>query len=141
MKSKIYGALAMLAAALIVSVPFIQAQSLVQADVPFAFSLQGKAMPAGNYEIIALSDQAIEVRNLDTQRAQLLLKPMTVQSSKDENPKLVFHKYGDQYFLSQIWNGGSHYGIAFAESNREKEVNMAANGAPNAPETVIVAMK
>jgi hypothetical protein len=141
MKSKIYGALAMLAAALIVSVPFIQAQSLVQADVPFAFSLQGKAMPAGNYEIIALSDQAIEVRNLDTQRAQLLLKPMTVQSSKDENPKLVFHKYGDQYFLSQIWNGSSHYGIAFAESNREKEVNMAGNGALNAPETVIVAMK
>ena len=53
MKRNIYGALAMLAAALIVSVPFVQAQSRVNADVPFAFSLQDKAMPAGNYQIIA----------------------------------------------------------------------------------------
>ena len=141
MKSKIYGALAMLAAALIVSVPFIQAQSRVQADVPFAFSLQGKAMPAGNYEIIALSDRAIEVRNLNTRRSQFLLKPMSVQSSREQGPMLVFHKYGDQYFLSQIWNGGSHYGVGFAESEREKEVSLAGNGAANASETVIVAMK
>jgi hypothetical protein len=140
MKSKIYGALAMLAAALIVSVPF-QAQSRVQADVPFAFSLQGKAMPAGNYEIIALSDRAIEVRNLDEQRGQFLLKPMSLQSSREQGPMLVFHKYGDQYFLSQIWYDDSHYGVGFAESEREKEVNMAGNGAANAPETVIVAMK
>jgi hypothetical protein len=141
MKRNIYGALAMLAAALIVSVPFVQAQSRVNADVPFAFSLQDKAMPAGNYQIISLSGQTLEVLNLDTRHGQLLAKQISVQSSKDQSPKLVFHKYGDQYFLSQIWYGDSNYGVGFAESKREKEVAMAANSLPNGAETVIVAMK
>ena len=141
MKRSIYGALAILAAALIVSVPLVQAQSRVNADVPFAFSLLDKSMPAGNYQIIALSDQALEVWNLDTEHGQLLAKQMSVESSKDQSPKLVFHKYGDQYFLSQIWYGYSHYGMGFAESKREKEVKMAANGLPTVAETVIVAMK
>ncbi|MGB8768271.1 MAG: hypothetical protein WCC92_01545 [Candidatus Korobacteraceae bacterium] len=140
MKRNVYGALAILGVALIVSVPFVQAQSRLNADVPFAFSLQDKAMPAGNYQIIA-NGQVLEVRNLDSQKAQLLGKPMSVQSSKEESPKLVFHKYGDQYFLSQIWYGESNEGIGFAESSREKEVKMAGNSLPNTPETVIVAMK
>ena len=87
------------------------------------------------------SGQALEVRNLDTEHGQLLVKQMSVQSTKDQSPKLIFHKYGDQYFLSQIWYGDSHYGVGFAESKREKEVKMAANGLPTVSETVIVAMK
>jgi hypothetical protein len=141
MKSKIYGALVMLAVALIVGVPFVQAQSRVQADVPFAFRLNDKAMPAGNYQIIALDDQVLEAWNLDARRGQLLLKQISVQSSQPKSPRLVFHKYGEQYFLSEIWYGDSRYGIALAESKLEKEVKMARDGPPNAPETVIVAMK
>ena len=141
MKSKIYGALATLAVALTVSVSFAQAQSRVQADVPFAFTLQDRAMPAGNYQIIERSNHVLDIRNLDSQRDQLLVGPMAVQSSKDQSPKLVFHKYGDQYFLTQIWYGDSNYGVGFAESKREKETSMASNGASNAPETVIIAMK
>ena len=141
MKRNIYGALAILAAALILSVPLVQAQSRVNAAVPFAFSLQDRAMPAGNYQIIALSGQTLEIRDLDTRHSELLVKQMSVQSNKDQSPKLIFHKYGDQYFLSQIWYGDSHYGVAFAESKREKEVKMAANGLPSIAETVIVAMK
>lgn len=138
MKRNIYGALAILAAALIVSVPFAQAQSRVKAEVPFAFSLQDKTMPAGNYQIIAVSDRVLEVWNLDAQHGQLLAKQISVQS-KDQSPKLVFHKYGDQYFLSQIWDGQNDTGIQLAESKREKETKMA--GLTSASETVIVAMK
>jgi hypothetical protein len=141
MKSRFYGALATLAVALMVGVSFAQSQSRVQADVPFAFTMQDRAMPAGNYQIIALSDRVLEVWNLDEKHGQLLAKQMSVQSSKAQGPKLVFHKYGDQYFLSQIWDGQNNTGIELAESKREKEVKMASNGAPTAPETVIVAMK
>jgi hypothetical protein len=141
MKSRIYGALATLAVALTVGVSFAQAQSRVNADVPFAFTLQDKAMPAGNYQIIARSGQVLEVRSLDSQHGQLLIKQLSLQSSKDQSPKLVFHKYGDQYFLTQIWYGDSRNGVGFAESKREKEISMASNDAASAPETVIVAMK
>jgi hypothetical protein len=139
MKSRIYGAFAILAAALIVSAPFAQAQTRIKAGVPFAFNLQDKAMPAGNYQIIALSDRVLEFWNLDSKHGQLVAKQMSVESFKDQSPKLVFHKYGDQYFLSQVWNGDSHTGIALSESKREKEAKMAS--LPNASETVIVALK
>ena len=139
MKSKIYGALAMLAVALIVSVPFMQAQNRVQADVPFAFTLQDSAMPAGNYQIIARDGQLFEVWNLDEHRGQLLLKQVGIEAAQAQSPKMVFHKYGDRYFLSQIWSADSHYGIQFAESKLEKEVKIAA--VRHSPETVIIAMK
>jgi hypothetical protein len=141
MKSKFYGALAMIAVALMVSTPFVQAQSPVKADVPFAFSLQGQSMAAGNYKIFAVSDRALEIWNLDSQHGQLLIKQISVQSFKQQGPSLVFHKYGDQYFLSQIWDGQGDTGIQLAESKREKEMKTASNDLPNASETVIVAMK
>ncbi len=132
MKSKTYGVLAMVAVALMISVPFVQAQSRVQANVPFAFSLQDQAMPAGNYEIIALDGQVLEVWNMDARRGHFVLKQMYVKASEPASPRMVFHKYGDRYFLSQIWRGDDDYGIEFAESKLEKEVKMAGNGANRA---------
>ncbi len=142
MKRKVYGALTILAVALIVSVPIVQAQSQtrLRADVPFAFSLQEKSMPIGSYEIISLSAQVLEVWNMDTQHGQLLVKQMSVQANKVQHPKLVFNKYGDQYFLSQIWDGRSDSGVQLAASDREKEEQLARNGV-RWPETVVVAMK
>ena len=141
MKRNVYGALMLLAAALMISVPMVQAQSRVKADVPFAFSVDKQSMSAGNYEISALNDKVLEIRNLDTRQVRMLMKSQGVQASKIQNAKLVFHKYDDQYFLSQIWNGSSDTGIEFATSRREKEMRMAGNSLSNGPELVIVAMK
>ena len=113
MKSKIYGALAMLAVALIVSVPFAQAQNGVKADVPFAFSLQDKAMPAGNYQIVWLSDQAFEVRNLDTGRGQLLLKQIAVQATQAKSPRAGLPQVRRPVLPERnLGCADSHYGIA-----------------------------
>jgi hypothetical protein len=145
MKSnKIYGALMILALALLVSVPMTQAQARTRATVPFAFSLDQKStMPAGTYEISSASEGVLVVRNLDTRQARLLIASMHVaasQASGTPHAKLVFQKYGDQYFLSQIWDGQSHTGIAFPESKREKELQTSSNGASQ-PELVVIAMK
>jgi hypothetical protein len=37
------------------------------------------------------------------------------------NPELVFNRYGQTYFLSQIWTGGDQ-GRQLFKSNREKEI-------------------
>jgi len=43
-------------------------------------------------------------------------------------PKLIFHRYGQTYFLSRIWTGES-MGRQLFESNREKEISRwDANG-------------
>jgi len=139
MKRNVYGALAMLAVALMVIMPLAQAQSRVKANVPFAFSMSERSLPAGNYQIISLSDAVLEVWNSDAQHGQLLPRQMWVKSNRIEHAKLVFHKYGDQYFLSEIWDGQSDTGVQLSESKREKETKIAGNS--NTLETVVVAMK
>lgn len=143
MKSnKIYGALMILTLALVISVPMTQAQAGARANVPFAFSLEQKSMPAGSYEIGSASNNVLLVRNLDTKQSRLLIAPMHVQASQASgtpHSKLVFHKYGDQYFLAQIWDGQNNTGIAFPESKGEKELQMASNASQ--PEFVVIAMK
>ena len=144
MKHNIYGALTMLAVALMIGVTMSQAQSRVRADVPFAFSLEQTSMPAGNYEISSTDEKVLTVRNLDTGQARLLIASMHVETSPASatpGAKLVFHKYDDQYFLSEIWGGQSHIGVALSESKREKELKMASTNLSNGPETVIIAMK
>jgi hypothetical protein len=36
--------------------------------------------------------------------------------------KLVFHRYGDQYFLYQIWPAGATTGRQFLKSHSEREI-------------------
>lgn len=140
--NNVYGALLILALALIVSVPMTQAQSHARcrASVPFDFSLDQKSMSAGAYEISSLNENVLVVRNLDTREARLLIESMKVQASEAPHAKLVFHKYGDQYFLAEIWDGQSQTGIALSESKREKEAQMASN-TQTQPEVVVLAMK
>ncbi len=140
MKCNIYGALMIIALALIVSAPIAQAEARINAQVPFDFTLDQKSVPAGEYEISSLNNNVLVLRNLDTREARLVIKPMHVQVSQTPGAKLVFHKYGDQYFLVQIWDGQGNIGIAFHESKREKELQ-AANSVTHQPEVVVVAMK
>jgi hypothetical protein len=143
MKYNVYGALMILALAMIVSsAPLAQAQARARASVPFEFGLDQKSMPAGIYEVSALSDKVLVVRNLETKDARLLIASMHVQASQaagTPHAKLVFHKCGDQYFLAEIWDGQNKIGIAFPESKREQEVKSASN-TPQ-PEVVVIAMK
>jgi len=44
------------------------------------------------------------------------------RSLKSVKTKLVFSRYGDQYFLSQIWMAGNEAGYQLPKSRREVEV-------------------
>jgi hypothetical protein len=143
MKHNVYKALTTLAVALLISVPMSQAQDRLQASVPFAFSMNSDYMPDGSYEISPAGGSALVVRNLDTKKSCFLIASMHVEASQASgtpHAKLVFHKYGDQYFLVEIWSGQSNTGIALPESKREKELQIA-NNLDHQPELVVVAMK
>jgi hypothetical protein len=46
----------------------------------------------------------------------------SVKASK--KTKLVFHSYGGQYFLAQIWRAGGTRGKELPKTRREREVAM-----------------
>jgi hypothetical protein len=140
MKSKIYGALTMLAATLVLALPMLNAQSRLVANVPFGFYAGEKAMAAGSYQVKP-NDGSVEIlQNVDTDAAAFLLKAVLVQGHEAQGPKLVFEKCGDQYFLIQIWDGMSNTGIQLPRSKHEKESLTASDGPTNAPQIIVLAM-
>jgi hypothetical protein len=79
----------------------IAQQPALRADIPFGFTVGNTWMPAGEYTISSPLRQVVQVRSAD------LAKIATIVSSQSFNEsgsgsKLVFDKYGDQYFLRHV---------------------------------------
>lgn len=71
--------------------------------VPFAFTINGKTLPAGAYDV-SISQSVLAVRG---QNGGAFVVTNRVESLTDHSAKLVFHRYGDTYLLHQAWSGGS----------------------------------
>jgi len=80
-----------------------QAPSKVEVNIPFEFSAGSKTLQPGVYSIKRMSGNYLTLRSVDGKSAVILNAPLTRTSTDDKGERLVFNKYGDQYFLSQIW--------------------------------------
>ena len=100
------------------------AQTLnLKADVPFNFIISGATLPAGEYTIQGLgAGSAIAVRGPNPKANIVVLSQRCASIDATKQSKLVFHRYGDRYFLTQLWVAGSDSGRQLAKSPREMEV-------------------
>jgi hypothetical protein len=140
MKHRIFGVLTMVVAMLFMS-SGMHAQVQLVTSVPFNFYVEQQLLVAGTYQISTISDRVELLRNVDTQAGTFLIKAARIEGTPDEGARLVFNKYGSQYFLSQIWDGRSDSGIQLPKSKYEKELMSASNDQSDSRETVVVAMK
>lgn len=91
----------------------------VVVDVPFAFSVAGANLPAGHY-IIA---QQIDMIKIFNHHSQAVYVPThSTLRTKADGSKLVFHHYGDTYFLSEVWVTGNTSGKQLFPSRSEREL-------------------
>ena len=97
---------------------------ILTVDVPFQFYLGRTAMPAGAYTVSESATGAIVTLKTANSIASLVTVN-TVAKNGEINPRLVFHRSGDSYFLSQIW-GASSVGHSLSQSAREKEASASA---------------
>jgi hypothetical protein len=95
----------------------------VKADVPFDFTVANKLLPAGTYTLKAESTGLIEIKNHDKPIAVFTL--VTPDGNKSKNGgKLLFHKIGDQYFLSEILSDWSTMNVTVPCSKAETRVRL-----------------
>jgi len=94
--------------------------------IPFNFSVGEKAFPAGKYVIGRVwkdKDAVWLVQRKDNVgKAMLLTRPVRANETQQET-RLVFHQYGDLYFLSEIWTAGDSTGREVQMSDREKALD------------------
>src|SRR5438067_10879385 len=75
-----------------------------KARVPFAFVAAGQLLEAGEYTFESDVIPGLLMVKAEHGRETVVVKglPISATSSTERN-KLVFNRYGDQYFLAEVW--------------------------------------
>ena len=114
--------LAIFAAALTCSVG--SAQSLdYRADVPFTFQVGESTMPAGHYSV-KNARGILTVSETSGKKSVFRLTLPASRAAATREGKLTFNRYGDSYYLTNVWTAGSREGQALVESKQEKQLSL-----------------
>jgi CO dehydrogenase/acetyl-CoA synthase delta subunit len=80
---------------------------VVTADIPFEFIVADQTFPAGKYTVRTASDngKVLKIVSLDGKSSIVRLSNSVTDSNTERNARMVFHRYGQEYFLAQVWSG------------------------------------
>ena len=94
----------------------------VIATVPFNFTVNDSSLPAGTYTIGSNSDNPnmLSIREW-AKSVHIVTMGLTNPRDSEKVGKLVFHRYGNQYFLSEIRCGLASMNVQFPASKLEKK--------------------
>ena len=127
---------ASLLCALLIVASAAQGQSLANRarfNVPFDFTFGEKKLPAGQYTVGRAiqnsDDHVVSIADQNGRSKALQLSHAVFTRRENSRAVLVFHRYGDQYFLAQVWQAQASVGREFGISKKERELNkqLAAN--------------
>ncbi len=99
---------------------------VIVAKVPFAFTVQGKNLPAGEYTIerVWSSDSYVYlIRNNQDRHSETLFSSEAAQTVfPPKQTELVFDKIGNHYFLREMWTVEDNIGREVPEAKAEKKM-------------------
>lgn len=99
----------------------------LRAKIPFDFVVGNSKLPAGEYffgNALTTSDLVLAISNRDS-----IANTLTIRAeirTRTDTSKLIFHRYGDQYFLFQVWQQGTMTGRTIQKSHAEREIERKA---------------
>jgi hypothetical protein len=67
----------------------------------------------------------LELRTTDAKSAAMVLSHNIRPATRDTTGKLIFNRYGNEYFLSQVWTPAMG-GVGLPKSKLEKEQEASA---------------
>ena len=94
----------------------------LRANVPFDFVVGDKTLPAGDYAIRQMtqgSDVGLLISSRDSRHKAIRLSN-AVQASQMKGARITFRRYGNTYFLAQVWTSGSLDGREMIKSKAER---------------------
>jgi len=106
--------------------PTVAALAEAKFNVPFDFTVGKVSLPAGSYSVsrIGSIQTHLQLRRNDGKEGTIerINHVELNRGQMSEASKLIFHRYGDQYFLAQVWNLGSTTGYELPQSKAEREI-------------------
>ena len=112
---------------------------MIKADIPFAFTVGDKTFLPGAYKAERpWNTSFVFLRGSEKLRAIAMSHGVGGGPNQNVEPKLVFRRYGEQYFLAQVWMGaGNAVGREIPKSSKERQVARNTFG----PELIFIAAK
>jgi hypothetical protein len=109
-------------------------------NVPFQFTVGDRLLLPGTYRFEQLLDSApglniIAIRSSDGGTYQAAVTTTTQASTVPHASRLVFKRYGNSFFLSQVWTKGKLVGLLLYRSRGETRLveQQAANEEVSVP--------
>jgi hypothetical protein len=124
-----------------------QTTKAVMANIPFEFVVGDKTLAAGEYSVRPASSEgaALMIQSTDAKNFAVRLSGEKREVKNNTHARMVFHRYGERYFLAEVWNG-DNIGRELAKSKQERAIERELAGIPSKSElaqstyaTVVVA--
>jgi hypothetical protein len=136
MKKQLYVLITMIAVLAVAGLSSANAQTSsaiqLKASIPFTFNVGNQTMPAGEYTVRCTnphsSTKILQIRSSDNPESALVIT-QSVNGKTQDDARLVFYRYGDQYFFAQVWLPSDSIGMQALKSQSEKQMarELAAN--------------
>ncbi|MCU1266832.1 MAG: hypothetical protein JWM21_3150 [Acidobacteria bacterium] len=114
----------------------------VRASIPFDFSVRGKILPAGIYQVKRIADgpEGLVISSVNGRHEHAAFETEPVEAGTGSgNAEIVFHRYGDKYFLSEVFAGGDLMGRELIPSREERSLRRELASNKTEAETVALA--
>ena len=122
MKNSVCKILMTLALVLLALAPAYAQTSSATFNIPFSFMVDDVGMPAGEYVISSADERVVTLQHIGGREAKTAMTDNGSSTKSDGISKLVFHKYGNAYFLAAAWLPNSDHAREFFASAKEIQV-------------------
>ena len=96
---------------------------LITADIPFEFVVADKTFPSGTYTVTKATNdgKGLSISSVDGKSSVSRLSNSVVGTGQTRKARLVFHRYGQEYFLAEVWSS-DNYGRELIKSKKELQL-------------------
>ena len=124
---------------LIALVPAYAQKTSATVSIPFSFTVDDVRLPAGEYIVSSPTERVVSLQHVGGPEAKATMTNNGSSTNSDGRAKLVFHKYGNAYFLAAAWLPNSDHAREFYAS--ANEIQVARNGGQDVVELALLAKK
>lgn len=114
----------------------------LRAEIPFTFTVGQKSLPAGVYTVRILNPNSdrktLQIRS-ENCRVSAMVQTVGINGALSDDAKLVFRRYGDQYFFAQAQMAGETTSLAATKTRAERATQRALKRAESSTVVAIVA--
>ena len=139
MKNAACKSLIAMALVLVTLVPAYAQKTSATVNIPFSFTVDDVRMPAGEYVVSSPSERVVNLQHVGGPETKATMTNNGSPTNSNGRGKLVFHKYGNAYFLAAAWLSNSDHAREFFAS--ASEIQVARNGGQDVVELALLTSK